>query len=89
MTAADRHLARIHEQPCVLCLNILGVRTGPVEAHHIGDSAERSPWLTIPLCSEHHRGARGFHGLGERAFNRTYKTNELKLLGLTIREMAA
>ena len=84
---AQEHLARIRELPCMICLLIIGVRNTQVEAHHIGDSSERSDWLTIPLCPEHHRGKNGFHGAGERAFNRMYQTNELKLLGLTIKEL--
>ena len=69
---AQEHLARIHELPCMICLLIIGVRNTQVEAHHIGDSSERSDWLTIPLCAEHHRGKNGFHGAGERAFLDTF-----------------
>ncbi len=82
------HLSRIHDLPCMICLLWIGVRNTQVEAHHIGDSSERSDWLTIPLCPDHHRGPNGFHGAGERAFNRMYKTNELQLLGMTIKELA-
>jgi hypothetical protein len=82
------HKERIASLGCVLCRKVLGMTYSHAEVHHIGDSSERSDWLTIPLCTEHHRGATGFHGLGERAFNRTYKTCEIVLLGFTIQDLA-
>ena len=85
---AAAHMERIASLGCVVCRRILGVVYTPAECHHIGDSSDRSDWLTIPLCTEHHRGATGFHGLGERAFDRTYKTSELRLLGMTIQDLA-
>lgn len=83
MKAADHH-ARLRELGCVLCIQI-GYGKTPPEIHHIGDSAERDDMLVIPLCPEHHRGATGFHGLGERKFNATYKTSEIALLADTLR----
>lgn len=65
---------------CIVCRK-MGLGYVPAEIHHIGDTAERNDFLTIPACAEHHRGATGFHGLGEREFNRRYKTNELELHG--------
>ena len=85
---AAAHMERIASLGCVVCRRILGKTYTPAEVHHIFDSSDRSPWLTIPLCTEHHRGATGFHGLGERAFNRTYKTSERVLLGHTIQDLA-
>lgn len=67
---------------CVLCQH-LNLGSSPAEVHHIGDDAARSDWLVIPLCPEHHRGAGGFHGLGQRAFEARYKLNELTLLAMT------
>ena len=87
MNAAS-HMERIASLGCVVCRRIFGVMYSPAEVHHIGDSSDRSNWLTIPLCTEHHRGSTGFHGLGQRAFERTYKTSELKLLGMTIQDLA-
>lgn len=88
----SEHIRRVKELPCSICV-LMGIVPAPAfcgesEAHHIGDSSERSGWLVIPLCAEHHRGGTGFHGLGERAFNRMYKTNELMLLGWTIQMLA-
>jgi|CXWL01.1.fsa_nt_gi hypothetical protein len=85
MTPAD-HMERIASLGCIVCHTILG-RYAPANVHHIGDSSERSDWLTIPLCQPHHQGPQGFHGAGERAFNRMYKTNELMLLGETIKRL--
>lgn len=63
---------------CIVCRK-MDLGYVPAEVHHIGDTSERNDFATAPLCPEHHRGASGFHGLGEREFNRRYKTNELKL----------
>ena len=84
---SGRHMERVASIGCVLCLEI-GMGYVPAEVHHIGDSAERSDFLTIPLCTEHHRGGTGFHGLGERAFNARYKTSEVALLAKTIERLA-
>ena len=86
MTASE-HMERIAALGCILCHKLEG-RYRPANVHHIGDTSERSDWLTIPLCPEHHQGKTGFHGAGERAFNRMYKTSELQLLGLTIKGLA-
>lgn len=81
------HMQRVRELGCILCRHI-GQEPSPASAHHIGDSAERSDFLTIPLCHEHHQGATGFHGLGEREFNRRYRTSEIALLAQTIERLA-
>lgn len=87
MTKAERHLARVRSIGCLIC-DKMGLGETPASAHHIGDGSERSDYLTIPLCREHHQGATGFHGLGERAFNAMYNTTELQLLGETIERLA-
>lgn len=84
---AKRHMRRVAELPCLIC-DQLGFGQTPAEVHHIGDSAERSDFLTIPLCPEHRRGRTGFHGLGEREFNRRYGTTEMDLLAETIKRLA-
>lgn len=82
-----RHLDRVASLGCILCRH-LGHDYVPAEIHHIGDTADRCDFLVVGLCSEHHRGGTGFHGLGEREFNRRYKTSETKLLGLVIERLA-
>jgi hypothetical protein len=80
------HMERVASVGCILC-HQLGHGYSPAEVHHIGDTAERSDFLTIGLCPEHHRGGTGFHGLGEREFNRRYKTSEVQLLAKTLERL--
>lgn len=84
---SKRHMQRVRDLGCVLCQH-LGLGVTPAEVHHIGDTATRSDWLTVALCTEHHRGPTGFHGLGQRAFERRYKLTEWQLLALTMEWMA-
>lgn len=81
------HMARVATLPCMVC-TLCGLGDSPAEVHHAFDTAARSDFLTIPLCPTHHRGALGFHGLGEREFNRKYKTSEAHLLAMTIERLA-
>ena len=85
--AGRRHMGRVAELGCVLCRH-LGFDGTPAEVHHIRDgqgAAQRaSDFLTVPLCPEHHRGGTGLHGLGTKAFERTYKLSELDLLAMTV-----
>lgn len=85
--ASKRHLARVHEIPCVLCRH-LGFEETPAAAHHIRDGngmAQRaSDWLSVALCHEHHQGDSGFHGMGKMAFQAQYKLTELDLLAMTL-----
>lgn len=76
-------MSEVRALGCILC-HKLGLGQTPAEAHHVFDSAARSDYLTIPLCSEHHRGKAGFHGMGQRTFERVYKTSEAQLLAATI-----
>lgn len=84
MTRAEKHMARVRSIGCLICRDCLGVKDSPASAHHVFDTASRSDWLVIPLCYDHHQGPGGFHGLGQRAFERTYKTTEAELLAKTI-----
>ena len=87
MTRAQRHMQRVASIGCILCRK-LGLGETPAEVHHCFDSAARSDFLVIPLDPEHHRGPTGFHGLGEREFNRRYKTTEAELLAMTLERLA-
>jgi len=86
-SAEKRHLDRVASLGCVLCRH-LGYGMTPAEVHHPrfseGMAQRASHWLAIGLCSEHHRGATGLHGLGTREFERRYKISEAVLLALTI-----
>ena len=87
--AAKRWLDRVLLLPCLVC-QLMGLQQqGRTYAHHCFDTAHRSDFLVVPLCHEHHQGATGFHGLGEREFNRRYKTDETHLIAESIRRVAA
>lgn len=86
MTKRQRHMRRVADIPCLICEKC-GLGNSPAEVHHVFDSAARSDWLTVALCPTHHRGALGFHGLGEREFNRKYHTSEAELLAMTIERL--
>ena len=59
---------------CVLCYH-LGFNDTPAELHHVRRfGGKRSEAPILPLCTEHHRGATGVHGLGAKAFERYLKT---------------
>ena len=86
--SAKSHMSRVAGIGCILCKTVLDIRDSPAEIHHIYDTADRSDFLVIPLCYGHHRGAAGFHTLGERKFNAVYGTTETKLLAATIKELS-
>lgn len=86
--SAKSHMSRVAGIGCILCKTVLDIRDSPAEIHHIYDTADRSDFLVIPLCFPHHRGAAGFHTLGERKFNAVYGTSETKLLAATIKELS-
>ena len=85
------HKSRVAAIGCILCRR-LGYGETPASLHHIregqGMSQRASDYLVIPLCREHHQGDTGFHGLGEREFERRYKTTELDLLADVIAILA-
>lgn len=74
--------ARLRLLPCVV-----GVLTGQgcqtEELHHAGEATDRDEWNLLPICSAHHQGPNGIHGLRRRGFEARYKTTEMKLLALT------
>ena len=76
--------ARLSEMGCCLCRH-LGRPGTPAEIHHLiagrNSTGKRSDWrLTVPLCPEHHRGATGVHGLGQKAWERLWGVTEQELL---------
>ena len=81
------YLDRVAGIGCILCRHVSGSYS-PAEIHHpkewTGASQRASDWLAIPLCTEHHRGASGVHGLGKRGFYARYKMQEHDLLAMTI-----
>lgn len=81
------HLERVASIGCILC-KYLGMGYVPAVCHHIESVRDEiSDWLVLPLCTDHHTGANGVHGLRRRGFEARYKLSELDLLGLTIKEL--
>ena len=64
-------MGRVAAAGCVLCRH-LGYGYTEAEVHHLregqGAAQRASNFLTAGLCPEHHRGASGFHGLGNTRF---------------------
>lgn len=88
----DRHMGKVAAVGCIVCRR-LGYPDTPAQVHHIkeecGVAQRQSPFLTIPLCPEHHtQGGPGvaYHA-GFREFERMYGT-ELDLLAATLEAMA-
>lgn len=73
--AAKRYMQRVRESGCIVCKR--GNESSlshVVELHHVAKgSSVRSDFAVVALCSEHHRGSAGFHGMGARAFCRLYR----------------
>lgn len=84
---SSNHMERVASLGCILCHHI-GHGYVPAQVHHVFDSAARNDFLTIPLCPEHHQGKSGFHGAGQRAFERMHKTSEAHLLAMTLERLA-
>jgi hypothetical protein len=78
-----RHLARVHEIPCVIC------GAHQVEAHHIregqGMSQRAHDLLTAALCPDCHRGPLGVHG--DKSLLRIQKLTELDLVAMTLEQV--
>ena len=74
-TAAEsRYIGMIAQMRCVVCRRLGMVQETTTEAHHIAEgSGKRSGFATAPLCSEHHRGKSGLHGMGAKAFCALYR----------------
>ena len=79
---------RVLELSCVVCWKMGVPQEGRTFAHHCFDTSHRDDALTIPLCHMHHQGPLGFHTLGEREFNRRYRTDETHLIAETIKLLA-
>lgn len=78
-----KHYGEIANLGCVLCL-FLKLGQTPCEIHHIrryGGKRDNAP--VIGLCTEHHRGNTGVHGLGAKGFEKRYGISQEFLLELT------
>jgi len=80
-----RHLSRVAERGCSLCLH-LGLGATPGEIHHLredqGMAQRGSDALAICACPEHHRGTHGIHG--DKSAWRNARYSEMDALADTI-----
>lgn len=74
-----QHKAKLANMGCMVCLKLHGPHEpGPVELHHLRSGGwGKGNYLTlIPLCINHHRGKEGVHGMGTKAWERVYGTQQ-------------
>jgi hypothetical protein len=83
-TAAERRFAgMLKGLPCVVCKRLGFKPDRHVELHHIAKGSSRqNNWLMVPLCTDHHRGGSGLHGLGVKAFCALYRVPHESEYGL-------
>lgn len=79
MKKSDReYLSKVADIGCIICFNE-GYPQTPCEIHHIRDvglglGVRNSHTNTLPLCPLHHRGNKGIHGMGRKAWEPIYGT---------------
>lgn len=84
MTAHD-YMQRVHEIGCVVCAHMGMDQTFQTEAHHVESVRDSgSTWAVAAICTEHHRGRNGVHGLGRAGFVARYKLTDIDLMAMTI-----
>ncbi|WP_082079604.1 Ref family recombination enhancement nuclease [Cupriavidus basilensis] len=80
------YLGHVVSLGCAVCRR-LGLGATPAEVHHPRKGtgmAQRAPHRdAIPLCTEHHRGDTGVHGLGVKRFALVYGFDEADLTAET------
>lgn len=86
MNNKRKYMAAVASTGCVICRELTGDYV-PGQVHHIAEgSGERSDYMTVCLCVDHHTGVQGVHGMGVKAFCRINRLpNEFYLLGLQAR----
>ena len=79
-----KYLEKVREINCVLCRFLEISNQTPAEIHHIEAVRDKySDFAVVPLCTEHHRGKNGVHGLSRKGFESRYKLTQIDLLALT------
>ena len=77
-----KHLDNIARLGCILCWH-MGFNDTPAELHHVRRfGGKRSAAPILPLCTEHHRGATGVHGLGAKGFEKYHNIDFQTLIDL-------
>ena len=92
--ASAKHKARLSQMNCLIAQHFAtGHCAGRIELHHVAEgSGKRSEWALVPLCTEHHTGKGGLHGMGPKAFLRCYRPpgeSEYGLLVWLMEDLAA
>ena len=78
-----KHKQDLARLGCMVCRRLYGITSGEVELHHRrkGMGWGKGDYTTlIPLCTPHHRGDIGVHGLGTKGFEKHYGFTEEDLL---------
>lgn len=85
-----KHKAKLAEMGCSVCLRLYGPHDPAiVELHHLrtGGWGKGDYKTLIPVCTEHHRGKTGIHGLGTKRFEAEYGFSQHDLLADTIERL--
>ncbi len=88
--AEKKHKEAVASLGCALCHHLYGDHDpAPVELHHLraGGWGKGDYKTLIPLCFAHHRGDKGFHGLGSRGFVDYYDITQQELLEWTLNKI--
>lgn len=95
--AGERYRKDVKRLPCEICVQFHGMDADPwpepvaSDAHHprtgAGAGRKNDDADCIALCKEHHQGQTGIHGLGRKAFERSYGVTELELTERTRRRV--
>ena len=78
------YLSLLHELNCVVCANCYGKNRPATDAHHLESiRGNHSDFAAVPLCRDCHVE---LHAASRRAFYRSHKLDEIKLLAWTIEQ---
>ena len=81
--AGRRHLARIHDLPCVITYILEGRKVYGVVAHHVESIRDEwSDFAAVPMTDYWHKE---LHRLGRRGFVTRTKLTDVDLLSATIK----
>lgn len=81
------HKSKLARMGCVVCRRLYPeLSPAPVELHHLrtGGWGKGDYKTLIPLCTTHHRGDMGVHGLGTKGFAAHYGFDQQDLLNDTL-----
>ena len=74
-------MGKVAQLPCCVCGDY------PVEVHHITQCGRRlGHMFTLPLCTEDHRGDRGFSGVKRDKWDKSLD-NQLRLLEIVNQQL--